>query len=228
MRTAAKAGIGIGAAVVVVGGIGLIVGPRIYADQVNSTADDAPTLASTAAPLEDPATAEGEWTIADGSYAGYRVDEVLGGEDVTVTGRTEDVTGTVTVADAVVTEASITVDMASVATDETRRDEYFRGPDALDTETHPEATFELTDPVELDPGTTAVDLTGDLTVHGVTRPATFEAELAEGEAGAGSVQVVGSVPITFGDFDVVAPDLGFVTVEEDGFVEFALQLESAA
>jgi hypothetical protein len=40
-----------------------------------------------------------------------------------------------------------------------------------------------------------------------------------------SGQVAGSIPITFSDFGVDAPNLGFVKVEDSGAVEFSLQLE---
>jgi hypothetical protein len=39
------------------------------------------------------------------------------------------------------------------------------------------------------------------------------------------VQVIGSVPVTFADFGVEAPSLGFVTVEDEGSIEFSLQLQ---
>lgn len=39
------------------------------------------------------------------------------------------------------------------------------------------------------------------------------------------MQVIGSIPITFADFDVEAPSLGFVTVEDEGSIEFSLQLQ---
>ncbi len=150
--------------------------------------------------------------------------EVLQGEDVTVTGRTEEVTGTFTVADGALTAASIEVDMASVATDEPPRDAYFRG-DALEVGTYPTATFELTSPVDLPTGSGDVELAGDLTIHGVTQAVTVEAQVGPTSDG---VQVVGSVPITFSDFDVEAPSLGFVTVDDAGSVEFGLDLVRSA
>ncbi|MFD7023098.1 YceI family protein, partial [Promicromonospora sukumoe] len=218
MRTGAKVGIGVGAAVVVIGGAAAIFGPGLYADRANEAAADAPSLASSAAPLPDADAAAGTWTVSDGSFAGYRLDEVLQGEDVTVTGRTEDVTGSVTVADGAITAADVEVQMATVATDEGNRDAYFRD-NALEVEQFPTATFVLTDPAPIEEGATSVALTGELTVHGVTQPATFDAEVA-GDATTGDpVQVVGSVPITFADFDVEAPDLGFVTVEDEGSIE---------
>ncbi|GAB4083858.1 YceI family protein [Myceligenerans cantabricum] len=226
MRTGTKVGIGIGAAVVVVGVVAGVYGPRLYADRANGAAEAEPTLQASAGALPDVEAAGGTWTIGDGSFAGYRVEEVLQGEDVTVTGRTEEVTGSVTVADDAITAAGIEVDIASVATDEPPRDGYFRDT-AMEVGTFPTATFELTDPAAIESGATAVELAGELTIHGVTQPATVQAEVA-GDATTGDVvQVIGSVPITFSDFDVEAPDLGFVSVEDEGSIEFSLQLESA-
>jgi len=206
--------------VVVVGGAAAIFGPGWYADRAEEAAADEPSLSASAAPA-DGADSSGTWTVSDGSYAGYRLDEVLQGEDVTVTGRTEDVTGQVTIAEGEVTEASIEVKVATIATDSDRRDDYFRGS-AIEAERFPTATFELTEPATLAEGATEVELVGDLTVHGETRPVTVAAEV--GGDGASALQVVGSVPITFADFGVEAPNLGFVKVEDTGSVEFSLDL----
>ncbi|MFD7074345.1 YceI family protein [Nocardioides sp. NPDC059952] len=220
MRTRTKAAIGIGAAVVVVGGVAVIFGPGWYADRAEDAAADEPSLSASAAPA-DTADSAGTWTVSDGSYAGYRLDEVLQGEDVTVTGRTEDVTGQVTIAGSEVTEASIEVKVATIATDSDNRDGYFRD-NAVEAEKFPTATFELTEPAALAEGATEVELVGDLTVHGETKSVTVDAEV--GGDGASALQVVGSVPVTFADFGIEAPNLGFVKVEDTGTVEFSLEL----
>ncbi|WP_159621077.1 YceI family protein [Ruania rhizosphaerae] len=239
MKTRTKVLTGTVAGLVALGGAGALIGPGVYADWVNASAAEEPTLDRSAESTEsdpadstestdppsttDPGSAlTGEWSISDGSYAGYRVEEVLSGEDITVTGRTESVTGEITIDDDTLTDARLEVDMASVATDESQRDAYFRSS-ALETDTFPTATFELTSPVLLTE-TTEVELVGDMTIHGVTQEVTVDAEIA---ASGAEIQVIGIVPITFADFDVTAPDLGFVTVEEEGQVEFSLVLEQA-
>lgn len=204
----------------VVGAAAVIFGPRWYADRAEEAAADEPSLSASAAPA-DGADSSGTWTVSDGSYAGYRLDEVLQGEDVTVTGRTEDVTGQVTIAEGEVSEASIEVKVATITTDSDRRDDYFRGS-AIEAEEFPTATFELTEPAALEEGATEVELVGDLTVHGETKSVTVDAEV--GGDGSNALQVVGSVPITFADFGVEAPNLGFVSVEDTGSVEFSLDL----
>ncbi|WP_420111054.1 YceI family protein [Pseudactinotalea sp.] len=218
-RTKVLTGIGVGLVVLVVA---VLVGTRLYANWVNSNADEAPTLSETGAPTseqEEPGV-EGDWTVAEGSFAGYRVDEVLNGQDVTVTGRTEDVTGSVTLAGGAVTAGTIEVDLTTVATDESSRDQYFRS-EALRTDEFPTATFELTEPAEVVLDGSDLELVGELTVHGVSQQVTATAQA--GTSGDG-LQVVGSVPITFSDFDVQAPDLGFVVVEDAGAIEFSLEL----
>lgn len=221
MQQRTKIGIGVGAGVVVLGAVALAVGPGLYADWANSNADAAPTLATdTGAPVE---VSDGTWTVTDGSFAGYRLEEVLRGEDVTVTGRTEGVTGTVTLADGAVTAAEIDVDMATIATDQPPRDTYFRDQ-AVQVARFPTATFTLTEPAEIADGATSARLTGDLTIRDVTQQVTVDAQVA---ASGDDVQVVGSVPITFEDYGVQAPSLGFVTVEDTGSVEFDLRLTAS-
>lgn len=223
MRTRSKVLLGAAAVLAALAVAGVVWGPGLYADWANSNADAAPTLAADD-PAPAPASLDGSWTAQAGSYAGYRVDEVLRGENATVTGRTEEVDANVTVDGGSLTEATVTVDMASVATDQPPRDLYFR-TSALATDEFPTATFELTEPAVLPAGGTDVDLTGDLTIHGVTQPVTVAAEY--GVTGDEQVQVVGSIPVTFANYDVDAPSLGFVEVEDAGSVEFSLVLAPA-
>lgn len=220
MEKRAKVAVGVAAGVAVLVGVGLAVGPGLYADWAEGRADDAPSLSASGGPVE---ATDGTWTVSAGSFAGYRLDEVLQGRDVTVTGRTEDVTGEVTVADGAVTAATVEVDLTTVATDEPARDLYFRDR-AIQVGTFPTATFVLTEPAELAADGTSARLVGDLTIRDVTQQVTVEAQVASTADG---VQVVGSVPVTFADFGVEAPDLGFVTVEDAGFVEFDLRLTTA-
>lgn len=219
------------AGVLLLGGAAAIAGPIVYRDLIVGEVESVPTVtaapsASAGAATIDPADLSGAWTVADGSYAGYRVDEVLNGVDVTVVGRTEQVTGSLTVEDLTLTAADLTVDVASIATDEEGRDAYFRD-NALRTSEFPEATFALTGPVSASTPPVVgevqtVSATGDLTIAGVTRQVTVELQAVLNEDGG---QVAGSIPITFADFGVVAPNLGFVSVDPQGFVEFSLQLE---
>jgi polyisoprenoid-binding protein YceI len=228
VKKKSKVLIGIGAGAVVLGGAGLVFGPSIYASYAASVVDAPPTLervdpgTKTAVDLEN---LSGTWSVAKGSYAGYRVKEVLQGNNVTVNGRTEEVSGSLTADGLTLTAATVTVDVASITTPEPPRDIYFRDV-ALQVSKFPDATFTLTEPVtaeEPTPGEPqSFEATGELTLHGVTQEVTADLEAVLTASGG---QVSGRIPITFEDYGVEAPSLGFVEVEDQGSVEFLLNLE---
>lgn len=74
-------------------------------------------------------------------------------------------TGDVANPTAAVVEA--TIDTTSVDTRNEKRDEHLRGPDFLDTAKFPTMTFKST---KVEKAGDAWKLTGDLTLHGVTKP----------------------------------------------------------
>jgi len=163
------------------------------------------------------------WITTEGSEVGYRVSEVLFGIDTEGVGRTEDVTGSVTLIDTTMTEAEFTVDVASMKSDDGRRDGQFRGR-IMETQTFPTASFTLTSPIDL--GITATEgatldttISGELTMHGVTNPVSFEiAAKIEGNR----LGVIGTIPITFVDYDIVDPSITGITVKPEGVIEFVL------
>lgn len=222
------------AGVILLGGAAAIAAPVIYRDFIASPAADSPALSAddtaltkTAGETLDPAHFSGEWKTAEGSYAGYRVDEVLNGSPVTVTGRTKQVTGSLTLEGQTVSQADFSVDIASIATDSSSRDNYFR-TSVMNATEHPSATFTLTGPVTLAtvPKSGEVvhqELSGNLTLAGATRPVTFTAQLradaAAKEGAPSTIEIAGQIPITFADFGITAPSLGFVSVEPTGLIE---------
>ena len=64
-----------------------------------------------------------------------------------------------------------TIDAASVDTRNEKRDEHLKGPDFLDTAKFPTITFKST---KVEKAGAAWKLTGDLTLHGVTKPVTLD------------------------------------------------------
>ncbi len=203
-------------------------GSALYAKIENDKAPDALALSTPTATTDgaSPGLTEqdlaGTWTVSDGSQAGYRVAEVLNGQDVTVVGRTSDVEGTVTIDGTSLRAADVTVSMTTITTDNSNRDGQFL--DILKTSEFPTATFTLTEPVDVSgvtEGTTSVQATGELTVAGVSAPVVVA---LDAQTTATGVEVSGSIPVTFSDFGVDAPDLGFVKVEDTGTVEMLLTL----
>ncbi len=205
-------------------------GPWLYARIVHGEETEplalstaSPTVGATDGPVAE-IEVDGAWQVGAGSRAGYRLGEVLSGQQVTVVGRTEEVSGTVTIADGMLTAAQVVVDPATISTDESARDAYFRR--ALDTTEFPEATFVLDEPVDVSAVGSADDAvevaaTGTLTFHGVSRPAVAALQVQRTDTG---IEVVGTIPVLLEDFGLGAPDLGFVTVDPSGEVELLLML----
>lgn len=213
------------AAVVVIVVLGFFVAPWVYGTFIAE--DDAPA-ASVSTSGAEAATGDlaGSWTITPGSEtnrtaAGYTVHEILRGADVTVVGSTDQVSGSATIDADSLTGAEVTVQVAGITTDSSQRDGQFRGR-VMDTDTYPTATFVLTDPVDLSAvptdGTTAtLPVAGTLTLKDRSLPVTADVEILRSGT---DLVASGSVPVTWSDFGVEAPSLGFVTVDDRGSVDF--------
>jgi polyisoprenoid-binding protein YceI len=167
----------------------------------------------------------GTWKIATGSVVGYRVKEVLFGQNHVAVGRTSTITGHLTISGTTVTAAAFTVQMATIKSDASERDGQFRGR-IMDTAAYPTGTLTLTKPIALGTlpavgvvkGYTAV---ADLTLHGQTRPVTFP---LSAERTSSEIEVSGSIPILFANWDIPNPSFtGFVTTQNHGVLEFLLK-----
>ncbi len=193
------------------------------APDTTSPAPGTTAPSTTATPIEV-APADGSlWEIADGSELGYRVTEVLFGIDTEGVGRTEQITGSLVIDGTQVAEAAFEVDVASIESDDSRRDNQFRGR-IMSTDQFPTADFVLTEPIELgteaiEGATVATTATGELTLRGVTNPVTFDvtAELTNGRIG-----VLGNIPVVFADYEIANPSVPGITTEDDGLLEFVL------
>lgn len=174
-------------------------------------------------------TETGEFTLdeATGSFAGFRVDEELANIGAfTAVGRTGDVSGTLEIAGEHVTSVEIEVDLTTLQTDDRRRDGAVQR--ALGTSANPTATFSLTEEIRIegaveDGEPLSLSATGDLTVNGITQPVVVD---IEAQLVGSLIAVVGSVEITFADFDVTVPQVPIVLSAEDhGIMEFLLLFE---
>jgi polyisoprenoid-binding protein YceI len=170
----------------------------------------------------------GRWHVAAGSLVGYRVNEVLAGQNNVAVGRTSDVSGTMTITGTTVTAASFTVQMATVHSDESQRDAQFNGR-IMDTASYPTGMLTLTKPIPLAPVPAAGRIrtyhaTANLTLHGHTRLVTF---MLQAERTGGQIDVSGSIPVLFADWGISNPSFApFVTTQTHGEMEFLLRLAS--
>lgn len=176
---------------------------------------------------------DGSWTLVpgDGVFAGYRIGEQFGGDTFTrdAVARTAAVEGTMTVVSGELIDAEVTADLTALESEDptaSRRDRFLAS-NGLETDDFPEASFTLTQSAELavppEGACVSVEVTGDLTLHGVTRPATLALHSTWEE---GHIEVAGSAPVVLDDFGIEPPDVaGLATAEDEGALELLLRFE---
>lgn len=188
-------------------------------DPVTTTIDASSNAQSVA--LDD---ASGNWNVTAASQVGYRVEEVLFGQNVTAVGRTNAVTGSVTIENLTVTAAEFSVDMTTVKSDEPKRDAQFASR-IMDTLNFPTATFILGNPINVSPTALSSDVThqatGMLTLRGTSKP--VEVSILSTVRGDGIV-LVGQIPIVFAEWAIPNPSIPGISTEDSGLLEFNLVL----
>ena len=98
-----------------------------------------------------------------------------------VRGRFSEFSGAITVGETPEESAvEVTIDAASIDSRDEKRDAHLRSPDFLDVENHPTIEFRSTDVEVIDDE--RLQVSGDLTIRGVTRPVTLDATF-DGEFG---------------------------------------------
>ena len=105
-------------------------------------------------------------------------------------------------------KVNVTLKTASVDTNHAERDKHLRSDDFLNVAKHPTATFESTSVKSTGEGT--ADITGNLTLNGVTKPVVIAAKfIGEGKDPWGGYRAgfEGSTTLTLKDFDIKM-DLG--------------------
>lgn len=109
------------------------------------------------------------------------------------------------------TKATFTIDAASVDTFFAARDEHIRKPDFLNVEVYPQIVFTSTGVTKT--GDDTADIAGELTLHGETRPVTFQAVLNKLDAS---------------PFDPSLPIAGFTITGEIDRTEFGIETYAPA
>lgn len=135
-------------------------------------------------------------------------------------GRFNDISGhfTYDADDIPASSIAVTIDPASIDTNHADRDAHLRSSDYLDVEKYPEAGFTSTKIEDLGGGD--IRVTGDLTLHGVTREISFVADrVGEGETPFGDYRVGFEAATTI---DVT--EYG-INLFPDGEVELILAIE---
>ena len=172
--------------------------------------------------------------VSPGSEARYRVREQLLGYNFPndAVGTTQRVSGTVAF-DAQRRPAAgskFTVDLRTLRSDERRRDAYLRDV-TLTTEKFPFAEFVPREvrglPFPLpSSGRATMQILGDLTIHGVTRPVTWD---GAAEFRASTVRLQATTAFKFGDFELTQPRIFRVlSIDDNIHLEVDLTLRREA
>lgn len=201
-----------------------------------------PLALATASPsaTATPATAltstgmAGTWTVAQGSQAGYRVKELFAGQQTQheAVARTTSVSGTVTVARGTsglqLSAIKLTAQLADLQSQDqvaglnvSQRDRIVSR--SLSVSQYPDATFTASS-AEVPAGilsgqTVTVTIPGQLTIHGVTKPAQVTAQV---RMNGSQVQAAGSTSFAMTDFGVDPPQVPITVVQPQVTLEFQL------
>ena len=180
-----------------------------------------PTQASTVAQAQPGATTR---LVIDSSAskASYRAREQLVGRTLPseAVGTTTNVSGSLVLAadgSILADQSNISVDLSKLQSDESRRDNFIKGS-TLQTSRFPMATFVpreaqgLPSPLPTS-GEATFQLVGDLTVHGVTRPVTWQ---VTAQFGAATVSGAATTSVNISDFGMTPPKAGPVLSIADG------------
>lgn len=113
-------------------------------------------------------------------------------------------------------QSKITVGLDSLVTDSANRDRFIKRS-TLETQTYPTADLTITDvpglPLPMpSSGTYAFEILGDLTIHGVTRPTTWQANVSFADGG---VTGTASTTVLLTDYGMTPPKAGPVISVED-------------
>lgn len=195
--------------------------PRSTTSPPTRTDETAPASTPTALSLK----------IRSGSEARYRVKEQLAGRNLPndAVGVTTDVMGTIAfdVKGRIVAEQSrITVDVSTLKSDASPRDRYIRNS-SLESNIFPVALFKamategLSWPIPTS-GEYAFQLLGEMTVHGVTKPLTWDVTAQFGDS-----RVTGQAKTSFkfGYFDMTIPR-AFIVVSVEDNVQLEIDLQA--
>jgi polyisoprenoid-binding protein YceI len=159
---------------------------------------------------------------ADSSQARYRAQEQLVGRSLPseAVGTAPGVSGSIVLSpDGSITpdQSRIQVDLRQLKSDESRRDNFIQGS-TLQTGRFPMATFVpreaqgLPSPLPTS-GQLTFQLAGDLTVHGVTKPVTWQ---VTAQFDGGSVSGSATTNVNISDFGMTPPKAGPVLSIQDG------------
>jgi len=170
-------------------------------------APSGPRIAPAPHALVADATLAGDWTL-DGSRSTIELRSRTLWGLASVKGVFGQVTGHGTVSPTGEVGGTITVAARSIETKNARRDKHLRSSDFFEVETFPHITFSLD---RLLPSTDGVNIAGQLTVRGRSKPVTFPAKVSV--VGSGEVWLDAEVHVNRADFGLTWNQMGAASMK---------------
>lgn len=195
--------------------------PAPVSTSVGETSEVPPT--PTAGDSGTPVASTAEGTVlafAEGTEVKFKGSKVTGAHD----GGFRKVSGNVTVPGEDLSQAviDVTIDMTSTYSDDEKLTGHLMSPDFFDVEKFATSTFKSTSIVAKESG---YEVTGDLTLHGVTKSISFPAEIS---LNGGELTTKAEFAINRKDFEIVYPGKPDDLIRDEVVILFDIKAGGAA
>jgi polyisoprenoid-binding protein YceI len=186
------------------------------------------------------ATLAGNWKVAAGSEVGYRVHEQFINQPAPTdaVARTSRVSGSLVIQAGpgsiyVARSIHMVVDLSTLtsqdryATFQVYQRDFFIRQVYLQTDQYPNAEFRadsISVAVDLAHGPATLNVSGNLSVHGVTKTVTAQ---LQAQVNGQEIEIAGSISVDMRDFNVDPPNISFTKAEPAVLIEFHLVLARA-
>ena len=174
----------------------LAVAATAFVTSCANKADETPDAVVAEATDDITATDGATYTFSEGSTIGFTGSKVTGSHD----GGFKKFNGHLVVKDGVLEAGEVVIDMTSTFSDAEKLTGHLKSADFFDVENIPESTFSITAVSEQADKT--YELSGNLTLHGVTKNITFPAQISSTDE---TLSVQAEFDINRKDFGIVYP-----------------------
>jgi len=222
-----------------IAGVVLLAIAGVAALLIGSHHSPGPLALSSPSPTGSASVLAGDWKVAVGSEAGYRVREQFINQPgpTEAVARTTKISGGLRLRDSGLslqaTGIHFTVDLSALQSQDRyanykvyQRDFFIRKV-YLETDQFPNADFTAESviiPAGNESGPVSVSVAGKLKVHGVTKAVTTQLQAQQSGS---NIEVAGSINVDMRDFGVEVPSISFTTAEPGVVIEYHLVLVKA-
>jgi polyisoprenoid-binding protein YceI len=153
------------------------------------------------------------YKISKSSVVEFRIDEILRDKPFTAVGTSSEIAGDISISDDTVTIGTLAINAKTFKTDDERRDGAITRL-ILKSE-DPANEFITFVPTSIERMANSLNITGQLTISGITKPAVFVASINVTDE---SITGTATSTIKRSDYNLVIPNIPFVASVDDDFM----------